>query len=56
VEVTLVGVLWGRGEIVDVSTSHYGGSLLYPVYRVDSSEGDTGWFPAISLSPVHHDK
>lgn len=49
VSVTLVGEPWGSGIVVDKSTSDFGGSLLYPVYCVQASSGDQGWFPAVAL-------
>jgi hypothetical protein len=50
VSVTLVGERWGSGQIVDRSTTEYGGTRLYPVYCVRTASGNEGWFPLCALS------
>lgn len=49
VEVTMVGHTWGRGTIIDKSTTDYGGTALYPVYCIENDEGGIAWVPAVSL-------
>lgn len=53
VEVSLVGKLWGKGEVVDISISRHGGSLLFPVFLVKSDSGNEVWVPPISVTPAH---
>ena len=52
VEVTAVGRFWGEGEIVEISKSSHGGSKLYPVFMIETDDGTSGWFPAISLTQI----
>lgn len=51
VDVILIGEPWGTGDIIDISYSEYGGSLLYPAFQVRNEDDVREWFPGICLTP-----
>jgi hypothetical protein len=52
VSVTLVGKVWGTGEVEEISSTSHGGSLLFPVFLIRKNTGEEIWVPPISISLI----